>query len=135
MTEHKASLYTLMTTPHLDQGCVYGVSGAGQLMCLDEVSGQLLWETGQATGKRPAYFATCFRVRHQDRYFLFNDQGDLILARLSREKYEELGRAHILEPTQFARGRDVVWSHPAFANRCLYARNDKELVCVSLADG
>jgi hypothetical protein len=27
----------------------------------------------------------------------------------------------------------VVWSHPAFANRCVYARNDKELVCVSLA--
>jgi hypothetical protein len=27
----------------------------------------------------------------------------------------------------------VVWSHPAFANRCVFARNDKEMVCVSLA--
>jgi hypothetical protein len=27
----------------------------------------------------------------------------------------------------------VVWSHPAFAGRCVFARNDKELVCVSLA--
>jgi len=27
----------------------------------------------------------------------------------------------------------VWWSHPAFANRCVFARNDKELVCVSLA--
>jgi hypothetical protein len=26
----------------------------------------------------------------------------------------------------------VVWSHPAFARRCLFARNDKELVCVDL---
>ena len=29
--------------------------------------------------------------------------------------------------------RMVLWSHPAFANRCLLARNDRELVCVSLA--
>jgi outer membrane protein assembly factor BamB len=26
-----------------------------------------------------------------------------------------------------------VWSHPAFANQCVYMRNDKEMVCVSLA--
>jgi hypothetical protein len=32
-------------------------------------------------------------------------------------------------------GRPVVWSHPAFADKCLFARNDKELVCVSLAAG
>ena len=28
---------------------------------------------------------------------------------------------------------NVVWSHPAFANRSVYARNDKEIICVSLA--
>jgi len=27
----------------------------------------------------------------------------------------------------------VLWSHPAFANRHVYARNDKELICVDLA--
>jgi hypothetical protein len=26
-----------------------------------------------------------------------------------------------------------VWSHPAFAHRCVYARNDKEILCASLA--
>ena len=30
-------------------------------------------------------------------------------------------------------GRDVVYSMPAFANRRMYVRNDKELVCGSLA--
>jgi len=39
----------------------------------------------------------------------------------------------VLEPTNVVFERSVVWSHPAFANRCLYARNDKELVCVSMA--
>jgi hypothetical protein len=41
----------------------------------------------------------------------------------------------VLDPTNTAWGRDVVWSHPAFANRSVYARNDKEIVCVSLAAG
>ena len=30
-------------------------------------------------------------------------------------------------------GRPVVWSHPAFARKCVFARNDKKLVCISLA--
>jgi hypothetical protein len=30
-------------------------------------------------------------------------------------------------------GRPVVWSHTAYANRCVFARNDKEIVCASLA--
>jgi hypothetical protein len=28
---------------------------------------------------------------------------------------------------------DVLWSHPAFANKCMYLRNDKEIICVNLA--
>ena len=27
----------------------------------------------------------------------------------------------------------MVWSHPAFANKRIYARNDKEIICLSLA--
>ena len=73
-------------------------------------------------------------VKHADRYFLFNEQGDLIIAKLSPKGYEELDRAHILDPTNtMARGRKVVWTHPAFANQCAIVRNDVEIVCVSLA--
>jgi len=42
-------------------------------------------------------------------------------------------QAMAIQRRQAARGRQVVWSHPAFANQCIYARNDNELVCVSLA--
>jgi len=62
-----------------------------------------------------------------------NEKGDLLIARLTPKGYEEIDRAHILEPTDPSPGRLVVWSHPAFANRSMYARNDKEIVCVSLA--
>jgi hypothetical protein len=40
---------------------------------------------------------------------------------------------HLLEPTNNDPRHPVVWSHPAFANRNVYARNDREIVCVSLA--
>ena len=68
-----------------------------------------------------------------NRHFLFNERGELIIARLSPESYHELSRSQLIEPTNTDANRPVVWSHPAFANRCVYARNDKEIVCVSLA--
>jgi hypothetical protein len=55
------------------------------------------------------------------------------MARLRPEGYEELGRVRLLEANNRDAGRPVVWSHPAFANRSVYARNDTELVCASLA--
>ena len=45
-----------------------------------------------------------------------------------------MSRAKLLEPTGAAFGRTVVWSHPAFADKCVFARNDKEIVCYSLAE-
>ena len=63
---------------------------------------------------------------------LFNESGNMIIARLTPKGYEELDRAKLLEPTnRYAAGRTVVWSHPAFANQTIFARNDKEIVAVS----
>ena len=56
----------------------------------------------------------------------------LIIAKLSPKGYEEISRAKILDTTTTAFSRQVVWSHPAFADGCVFARNDKEIVCVSL---
>jgi outer membrane protein assembly factor BamB len=58
----------------------------------------------------------------------------LLIARLTPKSYEAISRAHLLEPTTEAFGRKVVWSHPAYANRSAFMRNDKEIICVSLAD-
>jgi outer membrane protein assembly factor BamB len=72
-------------------------------------------------------------VAQGGRYFLFNEQGDLLIARLTPERYEEVSRVRLLEPNNHDARRPVVWSHPAFANRNIYARNDAEIVCASLA--
>ncbi len=60
-------------------------------------------------------------------------QGELIIARLSPKGYQEISRARLIKPTSEVLKRKLVWPHPAFANRCIYARNDAEIVCVSLS--
>ena len=94
-----------------------------------------MWETTAPNGGKKAPSGDVFIVKNGNRFFLVAEKGDLIIARLSPKGYEEVSRAHLLEPTSKAFGRDVVWSHPAFANRCLFARNDQEILCVSLAEG
>jgi outer membrane protein assembly factor BamB len=131
--EKSEALHALMSTPVLKEGHIYGVSGLGELRCLKADTGERVWETYAATGGKQGLFANAFLIPQADRFFLFNDQGDLIIARLTPRGYEEIDRAHLLDPTLTTRGRDVVWCHPAFANRCVYVRNDKEMLCVSLA--
>jgi len=127
-------LHSIIPTPFIVDGYLYGVCSYGQLRCLNANTGERLWETFEATTGKSERWGNAFITRNGGRYFLFNEKGDLIIAKLTPQKYEELGRAHLLEPTNTDPGRPVVWSHPAYANRCVYARNDKEIICVSLAD-
>lgn len=129
-------VYCANSTPIIDRGIVYGVDcDKGSLRAVKLEDGEILWETWEPTteSKRRAGHGTAFLVKNGEKYFLFSETGELILARLSPEKYEEVGRARLLAPTGEAFGREVVWSHPAFAHQCVFARNDKELVCASLA--
>ncbi len=113
---------------------LYGVDREGEVTAFQAETGKKLWSSYAATtGDRRASSATAFMVRNGERFFFFNEKGDLIIARLTPEKYEELSRAHIVEPTQDAFGRKVIWSAPAFANRCAFVRNDNEVVCVDLS--
>ncbi|HEY3323196.1 MAG TPA: PQQ-binding-like beta-propeller repeat protein [Planctomycetota bacterium] len=144
---------TTLSTILLLDNCVYGSSLYGEFCCLNGDTGQRLWTTLAPTsgGTEPKdRWSTVFMVPHAvgpasvpagrdagtTRVFIFNEKGDLILSKLSAKGYEEISRAHILDPDMFSSGtggRKVIWSHPAFANRCVYARNNQELICVSLA--
>ncbi|MFT5328880.1 MAG: outer membrane protein assembly factor BamB [Planctomycetaceae bacterium] len=55
------------------------------------------------------------------------------MARLSPSGYEEVSRAKLIEPTRKVQRRMTIWSHPAFAMKSVFARNDKEIVRVNLA--
>jgi outer membrane protein assembly factor BamB len=129
-------LHSIIPTPFIKDGYIYGVCSYGELRCLKADTGERVWESLEATGshkKQEDRWRNAFLVPQDDRVFLFTEAGDLLLARLTPQGYEAIDRAHILEPTNRMPGRPVVWSHPAFANKCMFARNDKEIVRVSLA--
>ena len=130
-------------TAFLHEGHIYGCGNGGQYICARLDSGERIWSTYQPSSSiqqdsqkkhRPVSWGNVFTVRHADRFFLANDIGDLIIARMSPRGYEEISRANLIEPThRVVGGRKLVWSHPAFANRSVYLRNDKEIRCYSLA--
>jgi hypothetical protein len=84
-------------------------------------------------------YVKAFFVRQGDRFFINNDRGELVIARLSPEGFRELGRTKLLEPTHpYVRRRQsphVLWSHAAYANKHIVIRNDEEIVRFSLASG
>ncbi|MBI1354976.1 MAG: PQQ-binding-like beta-propeller repeat protein [Acidobacteria bacterium] len=129
-------LHSLVTTPVVDGDRVYGIGSYGALRSLDARTGRRVWETHALT-KEDARWASGQIVRQGDRYFINNDRGELVLARLKPEGFEEIDRTFLLEPTQPSMRRrelDAVhWTHPAYANRCLIIRNDREIVRYSLA--
>ena len=127
-------LHSVMATPWIEKGYIYSPCSYGQFRCLKADTGERLWETFEPTTGKSERWGHAFIVKQGSRFFLFNEKGDLIIAKLTPEKYEEISRAHLLDPVNHDPGRPVVWSHPAFANQSVYARNDKELVCVSLAE-
>ena len=131
LAQRTDGLHSIMPTPIFDGTHIYGVCSYGQLRCLDASNGKRLWETLEATGSDRWWNA--FLIPHEDRVFLHNEQGDLIISQLTPAGYKELSRAKLIEPTRAVNRRMTIWSHPAFAMKSVFARNDKEIVRVSLA--
>jgi len=127
------SLHAMISTPYLEGDYVYGVDSYGELRCLDANTGDRIWEDLTAVPK--ARWATIHMVRNGKRIWMFNERGELIIATLSPAGFHEISRAKLIEPTtaQLGQRDGVCWSHPAYAYKHVFARNDRELVCASLA--
>jgi len=134
-----AGIQSIMPTPYLKDGHIYGVCSYGELRCISAKTGERLWETRKPVVGTPTEegketrWGNAFLTPNGDRFFLFNEQGELIIAKLSPKGYEEIDRAKILAPTNKMAGRLTVWCHPAYAGKCLFVKNDEEMVCVDLA--
>ncbi|HMJ89064.1 MAG TPA: PQQ-binding-like beta-propeller repeat protein [Candidatus Acidoferrum sp.] len=127
-------LHSVMATPLVENGYIYSPCSYGQFRCLKVETGERLWETFAPTSGKSVRWGHAFVIKNGGRSFIFSETGDLIIAKLTPEKYEEMSRAHLIDPVNRDPGRPVVWSHPAFANKTIFARNDREIVCVSLAE-
>lgn len=129
----RAALHCLISTPLVDGGHIYGADGRGVLRCLRLDTGEQLWEDRTAVPENN--WATIHLIRNGERTWMFNERGELIVAKLTPKGFQEISRAKRLDPTttQLRRRDGVTWSHPAFAHRHVFARNDKELVCADLS--
>ncbi len=129
-------LHAVITTPVIIGDYIYGICSYGQFRCLKAQTGERVWET-QAVTKERARWASGVIVRHGDRLFINNDRGELIIVLPSPEGYKEIGRTPLIKPTSPPQNRrelvNVNWMYPAYANRHIYARNDEEIICASLA--
>ena len=82
----------------IDGDFIYGICSYGQFRCLNARTGERVWESLDVTREK-ARWAAGFMVRNQDRYFINNDRGELIIAKLSPQGYQEVSRTKLIEPT------------------------------------
>lgn len=130
------TLHSVTATPVFVGDHVYGICSYGQFRCLLKKTGTRVWDS-QAVTRERARWAGGQIVRHGERLFVNNDRGELVIVNPSPQGYQETSRTPLIKPTTPPGNRralvNVNWSHPAYANRHIYARNDEEIICASLA--
>lgn len=130
------ALNAMMATPVVSQGLAYCVAynrrGQGVMRCVELATGEMKWNEEKWLDDKALMFSNGFITPNEEKFFIFNDLGELMIVQLTAEGMVELDRAKLLEPTSVARGRDVVWSHPAYSDGKMVVRNDKEIICVDL---
>tara|TARA_R110002073_G_scaffold227442_1_gene388112 strand:+ start:270 stop:1553 length:1284 start_codon:yes stop_codon:yes gene_type:complete len=125
-------LHSIISTPIALGEHVYGVDSYGEFRCLALADGSRVWE--DKTAVPSSRWATIHFVKNGDNVWMFNERGELLISKLTPKGFEEIDRSKLIEPTrgQLNRRGGVCWSHPAFAYKHVFARNDKELVCADL---
>jgi len=129
------ALHCTINTPIIKDECIYGVDSYGELRCLRLDTGDRLWENLSVVNKNR--WANIHFIEHGQQTWMFNEHGELLITELSSKGLTIISRAKLIEPTlgQLNRsGTGVTWSHPAFANRFIFARNDNRLVCAYLGE-
>jgi hypothetical protein len=127
------ALHSIIMTPIVREGHAYGIDSYGEMRCLNLETGDRVWEDTSllANGR----WATAHFVQHGDRTWITTEKGEIVIARLTPRGFERLSSARFITAETKLRGREhpIAWSHPAYAHRNLFARNDSQLVCISLA--
>jgi outer membrane protein assembly factor BamB len=117
-------LFQLMATPLFRDGYLYALDKNRGLKCVELKTGRVLWEDEHVTPRDRNPHAAL--VWAGEKALIFNTPGELIWADLSPGGYKELAKTKVSDRT---------WSHPAFADRCVFARDDAKIVCVPLSGG
>jgi outer membrane protein assembly factor BamB len=125
----RQALKTHWNTPVLRDGYAYGSSGrnAGdaQLVCVNWNTGVVGWSEG-GLGRSSVTLV-------DDHLLILGEYGDLVLARATPEKYEEVSR---VRPLDAASGRELLappcWAAPVIARGLVFVRGTGRVVCLDL---
>lgn len=115
-------LSLLMSTPLVKGKYVYALDRFRGLKCLEMKTGKILWEGEHVTPRDRNPQASLVWVS-DDRALILNTPGELLLVELSPKGLIKKGKAQVIDRT---------WAHPGFGGGCIFARTDREIVCVPL---
>lgn len=80
------------------------------MFCLDAKTGDVIWKHEYDFNYTISYPAgpRCTPTVEGGKVFTLGAMGDLVIARLSPERYEEVGRAKLLDPLEFLQQRAFI---------------------------
>lgn len=114
------SLQNQFATSIIKDGFIYGPHGdlaTVTFRCLDMQRGQVQW-ISRRVGK-------CTQILAEGHLICLTEQGTLVLVEANPTEYREKGRINGLLSFK-------AWAHPALANKRLYIRDEKRLICINL---
>ena len=92
----------------------------GELRAVDFLTGKIRWSSAE-----PGHAQV---IAADGKLVMFNDRGEVILAKASSTKYEELGRVSLFAD-------EVCWTAPALADGRLFVRTQTRAACIYLGAG
>jgi outer membrane protein assembly factor BamB len=109
-----------LSNPVMIGDTLFGLSdrNSGQYFALDAMTGRALWLD------RPRRATNTAVVKADDLLFLLNDDGELIVARSSRVRFEELTRYHVAD--------SATWAQPAISGGRIFVKDVSSLALWSL---
>lgn len=108
----------------------------GKFLCIDIQTGEEQWSIGTGRIRREnsdgpqsdePEIGQSGIIAVDDKLLIFNEVGDLILARPTPERYEELARVTVLSG-------ELSWTPPTLHRGRVYLRNQSRAVCVYVGD-
>jgi outer membrane protein assembly factor BamB len=108
-----------MSSPVLIGGTIYGLTtrSRGQFVAIDARSGKTLWNTQGREGENASMLG------NRSWLLASTTDGNLIVARVNPQKYEELRRYQIAQ--------SAVWAHPAITGNSIIVKDAGKVICWS----
>ncbi len=119
------TLCGLMSQPLYRDGFVYLLTKDDGVVCFKLADGSIHWKDGHqlTPANRNPQISLVWADEKAGIACGLNANGELVFARFTPEKVEELSRHSIIGKT---------WAHPAFTRNAVFARSDTELVAWEL---